>query len=113
MSALISRSFQSMTPAGEEERPRARWRSAATWLYIRNVKSSMSTLRASSRSPKSLSGLSGSFLSRKMREMLSMTPFSFVAGSMTIIYADPKWDINDQIMQKLGVTARDDSDDDE
>ena len=36
-----------------------------------------------------------------------------VAGSMTIIYADPKWDINDQIMQKLGVTARDDSDDDE
>ena len=36
-----------------------------------------------------------------------------VAGAMTIIYADPKWDINDQIMQKLGVTARDDSDDDE
>ena len=36
-----------------------------------------------------------------------------VAGSMTIIYADPKWDINDQIMQKLGVTVRDDSDDDE
>lgn len=33
-----------------------------------------------------------------------------VAGSMTIIYADPKWDINDQIMQKLGVTASDDSD---
>ncbi|MBQ7551044.1 MAG: OmpH family outer membrane protein [Bacteroidales bacterium] len=28
-----------------------------------------------------------------------------VAGAMTIIYADPKWDINDQIMQKLGVTA--------
>ena len=36
-----------------------------------------------------------------------------VAGSMTIIYADPKWDINDQIMQKLGVTAREDNDDDE
>lgn len=36
-----------------------------------------------------------------------------VAGSMTIIYADPKWDINDQIMQKLGVTVRDDNDDDE
>lgn len=37
-----------------------------------------------------------------------------VAGSMTIIYADPKWDINDQIMQKLGVTAsgNDDEDDD-
>lgn len=29
-----------------------------------------------------------------------------VAGSMTIIYADPKWDINDQIMQKLGITDR-------
>ncbi|HNW68424.1 MAG TPA: OmpH family outer membrane protein [Bacteroidales bacterium] len=28
-----------------------------------------------------------------------------VAGSMTIIYADPKWDINDQIMQKLGISA--------
>ena len=36
-----------------------------------------------------------------------------VAGSMTIIYADPKWDINDQIMQKLGVTAKDNSEDDE
>ncbi len=36
-----------------------------------------------------------------------------VAGSMTIIYADPKWDINDQIMQKLGVTAKDTNDDDE
>ncbi|MBQ4355792.1 MAG: OmpH family outer membrane protein [Bacteroidales bacterium] len=36
-----------------------------------------------------------------------------VAGSMTIIYADPKWDINDQIMQKLGVTAKDDNDDEE
>ena len=29
-----------------------------------------------------------------------------VAGDMTIIYADPKWDINDQIMMKLGVTAK-------
>jgi len=28
-----------------------------------------------------------------------------VAGSMTIVYADPKWDINDQIMQKLGISA--------
>ncbi|MCK9338438.1 MAG: OmpH family outer membrane protein [Bacteroidales bacterium] len=28
-----------------------------------------------------------------------------VAGSMTIIYADPKWDINEQIMQKLGISA--------
>lgn len=36
-----------------------------------------------------------------------------VAGSMTIIYADPKWDINDQIMQKLGVTAKDNDEDDE
>lgn len=36
-----------------------------------------------------------------------------VAGSMTIIYADPKWDINDQIMQKLGVTAKESEEDDE
>ncbi|MDR1113084.1 MAG: OmpH family outer membrane protein [Bacteroidales bacterium] len=28
-----------------------------------------------------------------------------VAGSMTIVYADPKWDINDQVMQKLGISA--------
>lgn len=28
-----------------------------------------------------------------------------VAGSMTIIYADPKWDLNDEIMQKLGISA--------
>ena len=28
-----------------------------------------------------------------------------VAGSMTIVYADSKWDINDQIMQKLGFSA--------
>ncbi|MCQ2280301.1 MAG: OmpH family outer membrane protein [Bacteroidales bacterium] len=36
-----------------------------------------------------------------------------VAGAMTIIYADPKWDINDQIMQKLGVTAKDENEDEE
>ncbi len=29
-----------------------------------------------------------------------------VAGSTTIVYADPKWDINDEIMQKLGISAR-------
>ena len=34
-----------------------------------------------------------------------------VAGSMTIIYADPKWDINDQIMQKLGITVNNSGDD--
>ncbi|MEG2070011.1 MAG: OmpH family outer membrane protein [Bacteroidales bacterium] len=28
-----------------------------------------------------------------------------VAGSMTIVYADPKWDINDAIMQKLGISV--------
>lgn len=27
-----------------------------------------------------------------------------VSGSMTIVYADSKWDINDQIMQKLGIS---------
>ena len=31
-----------------------------------------------------------------------------VAGAMTIVYADSKWDINDQIMQKLGISANDD-----
>lgn len=36
-----------------------------------------------------------------------------VAGAMTIIYADPKWDINDQIMQKLGITAKDDAEEDD
>lgn len=35
------------------------------------------------------------------------------AGSMTIIYADPKWDINEQIMNKLGVAANTDNDDEE
>ena len=33
-----------------------------------------------------------------------------VAGAMTIVYADSKWDINDQIMQKLGISANDDED---
>ncbi|MCR4738088.1 MAG: OmpH family outer membrane protein [Bacteroidales bacterium] len=33
------------------------------------------------------------------------------AGEMTIIYADPKWDINDVILQKLGVSASSDMDD--
>lgn len=28
-----------------------------------------------------------------------------VAGAMTIVYADPKWDINDAIMQKLGISV--------
>lgn len=28
-----------------------------------------------------------------------------VAGDMTIVYADPKWDINEQVLQKLGVTV--------
>jgi outer membrane protein len=32
-----------------------------------------------------------------------------VAGSMTIVYADPKWDINDQVMQKLGISASTDN----
>lgn len=34
--------------------------------------------------------------------------FAFVfdtAGDLTIIYADPKWDINEAIMQKLGVSV--------
>ena len=34
------------------------------------------------------------------------------AGSMTIIYADAKWDINEQIMNKLGVAAPTDKDED-
>lgn len=36
-----------------------------------------------------------------------------VAGDMTIVYADPKWDINEQILQKLGITASAKDDDDE
>ncbi len=35
------------------------------------------------------------------------------AGSMTIIYADAKWDINEQIMNKLGVAAPTGNDKDE
>lgn len=31
------------------------------------------------------------------------------AGSMTIVYADPKWDINEEIMNKLGITPSDES----
>jgi len=30
---------------------------------------------------------------------------------MTIIYADPKWDINEQIMNKLGISATNDATD--
>jgi outer membrane protein len=29
-----------------------------------------------------------------------------VAGSMTIVYADPKFDLNDQVMQRLGITVK-------
>jgi len=35
--------------------------------------------------------------------------YSFVfdaAGSMTIVYADPKFDLNDQIMQRLGISVK-------
>lgn len=28
-----------------------------------------------------------------------------VAGAMTIVYADPKWDINAEILQKLGISV--------
>ncbi|MCR4680002.1 MAG: OmpH family outer membrane protein [Bacteroidales bacterium] len=40
--------------------------------------------------------------------------FAFVfdtAGEMTIIYADPKWDINTIILQKLGVSVNSELDD--
>jgi len=30
-----------------------------------------------------------------------------VAGSMTIVYADPKFDLNDMVMQRLGITVKD------
>lgn len=33
------------------------------------------------------------------------------AGSMTIVYADSKWDINEQIMNKLGISATNTKDD--
>ena len=39
--------------------------------------------------------------------------FAFVfdtAGSMTIVYADAKWDINDQVMQRLGISVTHDED---
>ena len=29
-----------------------------------------------------------------------------VAGAMTIVYADQKFDINDQILEKLGISPR-------
>ncbi len=35
------------------------------------------------------------------------------AGAMTIVYADPKFDINERVMNKLGVSARTSSDEDE
>jgi outer membrane protein len=28
------------------------------------------------------------------------------AGSMTIVYADPKFDLNDQVMQRLGISVK-------
>jgi len=34
------------------------------------------------------------------------------AGEMTIIYADPKWDINSAIMQKLGISVNSELDED-
>ncbi len=34
------------------------------------------------------------------------------AGEMTIIYADPKWDINQAILQKLGISVNDELDED-
>ena len=33
------------------------------------------------------------------------------AGDLTIIYADPKWDINEQVLQKMGISVSRDSDD--
>lgn len=33
------------------------------------------------------------------------------AGDMTIIYADPKWDINSAILQKLGISVNNELDD--
>lgn len=34
------------------------------------------------------------------------------AGEMTIIYADPKWDINQAVMQKLGISVNSELDED-
>ncbi len=39
--------------------------------------------------------------------------FAFVfdtAGDLTIIYADPKWDINEQVLQKMGISVNRDMD---
>ena len=33
------------------------------------------------------------------------------AGDLTIIYADPKWDINEQVLQKMGISVNRDLDD--
>jgi hypothetical protein len=33
------------------------------------------------------------------------------AGDLTIIYADPKWDINNAILQKLGISVNSELDD--
>ena len=33
------------------------------------------------------------------------------AGDLTIIYADPKWDINEQVLQKMGISVNRDMDD--
>ncbi len=33
------------------------------------------------------------------------------AGDLTIIYADPKWDINAQVLQKMGISASNNLDD--
>jgi hypothetical protein len=40
--------------------------------------------------------------------------FAFVfdtAGDLTIIYADPKWDINEEVLQKMGISVSKDMDD--
>ncbi len=34
------------------------------------------------------------------------------AGEMSIIYADPKWDINAQVLQKLGISVNEELDED-
>ena len=33
------------------------------------------------------------------------------AGDLTIIYADPKWDINEEVLQKMGISVNRDLDD--
>lgn len=40
--------------------------------------------------------------------------FAFVfdtAGDLTIIYADPKWDINAEVLQKMGISGSNNLDD--